>query len=150
MTYSRAVMAIVVLVGCGTDPASDGPDAGASPATTDVTCFPYTRIATYGDGHYVSTTLRIGTVDIAPDADYSVELCGLMQTPPPELCPPGAACTGSAGPDGARCERTYRSGTFLDGKLRVSCGQTVESYAANGQMTSRTEYRFGIARVTVY
>lgn len=126
----------------------------ARPAvTTDVVCQPYTRTVQLATGARTVTTVRYATVaTVGPEDVFAVETCGSFVTSEPPLsdCPAGATCTGSSAPAGTQCNRSYRAGTFLDGKLLVWCGFTSESYAADGTLTSRTTTGFTSVRLTVY
>ncbi len=153
------VLALSSIAACGTDPQGDdstGPDAVAhQPVTMDVMpmCQDYTMLVRMPDGRQTRTTNRYAMIaGIAPDAGFGLEYCGLtsisVPTYPP--CPAGATCIGTTGPTGAACSRSYRSGTFVDGKLQVSCGYKTEQFAVGGALESSNETRFASIRVTVY
>ena len=139
--------------------AAPGPDAGGggSPdaraaVTMDVVCQPFTRTVVYADGTRHVVTTRYGIVDsIGPEDVFAVETCGLTYTPPIPACPAGATCTGSTDPGGTTtCVRSYRSGSFVDGKLSINCGQTFEYFGADGTPTSSGGYGYTNIRVITY
>lgn len=132
------------------DASGPGPDARAA-VTIDVVCQPYTRTVVNANGTRQVSTYRYGVVDsVGPEDDFAVMTCGASYTPPLQTCPVGATCTGSNEPPGESCIRAYRSGQFIDGKLAIYCGQTIENFAADGTPTGSTTYAFSSIRVTTY
>lgn len=130
--------------------AGGGPDARAA-VTIDVVCQPYVRTVVSANGARQVITYRYGVVDsVGLGNDFAVETCGPIIVPAPETCPAGSTCTGSSGPVGASCSQSYKTGSFVDGKLVVSCGFRIEQFAVDGSMTSLTDYSFTSIRVITY
>lgn len=138
--------------------AQHAPDAGAGPdaraaVTTDVVCQPYVRTVAFTDGTRSVSTYSIGMVNnVGPEDDFAVVLCGAVSTtiPPIPPCPAGATCTGAIAPPGDQCYRSYRTGSFVDGKLMVTCGSLSESFAADGTLRSSGGYSYTTVRVITY
>ena len=157
MSTARAALALAVLLSaCGTDPSPGddvGPDAvSGPPVTRDVVCQPFVREARTAGVIRERITYRYGLVDdVGPEAVFAVELCGRTTTPADTTpCPAGTTCTGSFTLPGQQCERTYRTGAFFDGKLRVACGYLFEQFDERGVSTGRQGTSFATVRVTTY
>ena len=153
----RTIAALaLILAACGTDPQGDDTSVDAVPhagMTIDVQCQDFTRLVRAADGSQGRATYRYAIVpSVAPGSSYLVSLCGETRTvlPAQPACPPGATCTGTSGPEGAVCVEVYRHGTFVDGKLRVSCGWKLESFATNGSLINSDELRYTSVKVTTF
>lgn len=153
----RSAFVLAIFTACGQSDASRDPDAGELPVgsdgrtamTGDVVCEDYVRTVRYATGGQYVYTYRYGLVrDVTPDDDFTVELCGYYPDPVQSSpCPDGATCTGTSAPAGSQCHYSYRSGTFVDGKLLVNCGWRLQQFAANGTITSTTESGYASIRV---
>ena len=153
----RTIAALaLILAACGTDPQGDdssGPDAVAhQPVTMDVTCQAFTREARSAGVLRERITANYALVDsVGPDDVFAVELCGRALIPSDPLpCPAGTTCMGSFTLPGAQCERTFRSGLFFDGKLRIPCGRLWETFDDRGVLVSRSGESFARVRVITY
>jgi hypothetical protein len=131
---------ILAVAACGTDPSGDpGPDAVAGPPVTiDVTCSMTRYTAIYPDGRKTLFDYSTAVLDVGPEDIFAIETCEL---PVMVSCPAGATCTGDPSPFGQPyCSRSYRSGSFVNGKLTVLCGYVIVQYAANGSVANRSEW----------
>jgi hypothetical protein len=146
--------ALALLAACGTDPADGlGPDAVQHQAMTiDVMplCQTYTWEAKVGQVVRRRVTNRLAVIDdVGPDTAFTVETCPANVTLP-AVCPAGMACTGSVQPPGDGCSRAYRVGSFLGGKLALSCGRIDQVFDETGAETSHSETGPTTLRLTTY
>ena len=117
-----------------------GGDAhAATPTEIPASCSTnYVYTTTYDGGYVSKQTYRYAVVDVGdPDElpSFWVITCYPAAYPP---CPAGTSCSGSQPPSfyGARCQLARDAGTFVDGKLHVSCGALYESTPAGGATTT--------------
>ena len=154
------VLALALSSGCGTDPHGGDDDDTVTvdgpprvPVTMDVTpnCETFVREERIGAVVRMRQTYRYATVaSVGPETVFAVEQCGVTYRPPRTACPAGSVCTGSFGPAGADCFRSYRGGSFIDGKLVVFCGQLVESFNDLGVTVASSGLDYASVKVVTY
>lgn len=151
---------VLAVAACGTDPHGGDDDDTVTvdgpprvPVTMDVTpnCETFVREERIGAVVRMRQTYRYATVaSVGPETVFAVEQCGVTYRPPRTACPAGSVCTGSFGPAGADCFRSYRGGSFIDGKLVVFCGQLVESFNDLGVTVASSGLDYASVKVVTY
>lgn len=160
MTMRHLSLALALVVACGNDPnPSDdiGPDAITGPPVT-VDVMPLCQTMTWESkvGQIVRRrqTSKVAVFnEIGPDTAFAVDTCGgsgtngFLGTP---TCPAGTTCTGLSAPTGTQCVRSYRQGTFIDGKLTILCSRVDQMFDDTGAETSHGVFGYDALRLTTY
>lgn len=121
------------------DGASGDAHAG-TPTEISASCSTdYVQTITYSTGYVYKSTFRYAVVDVGDPNDlptFWTIVCYPAGGAP--ACPEGATCTGSYPPAyyGDHCYLAREGGTFVGGKLHVSCGAVYETTPVGGPTTT--------------
>jgi hypothetical protein len=155
----RAII-LATLVACGPsgarpegDAGGTEGDAGVQPAG-NVDCNQrHTRTVVLADGSKYEQLNIYALVDVDPNDDWRLEMCGVttevFPTPTAGGCPAGATCSETGTPQPPyECSWNAGNGAFTaDAKLIVNCGNGFTQWNAQGQMISSTQTRYSTIRI---